>query len=323
MDRHEIDVTLRPGRLDEVDLLAALVTRSWNDAGLPQVFTADELAEEWDGVATDPATDARVAVVGGEPVGVTWVHHRPSGQRLERAEIFGEVEPASRGLGVGSALVEWAIGRATARLRERDETLPRTVFLGALDTRTDVRALAEANAMTPRRWFEDLIRPLEPALRVPATDGVVIADWDPSRMDEVRIVRNGAFADHWGATENSPEAWAAYVGSTTTRTDLGALALDRTTGSVLGYLVGARYPWDDELTGRREGWIQHLGVSRSHRGRGIASALIADATRRFADDGLTHAALGVDAASPTGASRLYRSHGFETLRTIVLFGLDV
>ena len=88
-------------------------------------------------------------------------------------------------------------------------------------------------------------------------------------------------------------------------------------------MCNARYEADDEVTGRRDGWIMTLGTLAEWRGRGVASALISASLDAFAAAGLTHAALGVDSSSPTGAARLYRSLGFETAARSVMYHLDV
>ena len=101
------------------------------------------------------------------------------------------------------------------------------------------------------------------------------------------------------------------------RPDLSRIARDSTTGEIVAFLVTRRYPADDEINGGRQAWINTLGTLRSHRGRGIATALMIDALHRYRDHGMTHAMIGVDADNPTGAHRLYRSLGFtDHFRTV-------
>jgi ribosomal protein S18 acetylase RimI-like enzyme len=52
-----------------------------------------------------------------------------------------------------------------------------------------------------------------------------------------------------------------------------------------------------------------LGVRRRWRGRGYGRALLLHTFREFRRRGMTRATLGVDAANPTGATRLYESVG--------------
>jgi ribosomal protein S18 acetylase RimI-like enzyme len=57
------------------------------------------------------------------------------------------------------------------------------------------------------------------------------------------------------------------------------------------------------------GWVRNLGVRRGWRGRGLARALLQHAFGAFYARGCTTIGLGVDAQSPTGATRLYQRAG--------------
>ena len=77
------------------------------------------------------------------------------------------------------------------------------------------------------------------------------------------------------------------------------------------------------MTGRRDGWIMGVGVLRSHRGRGIASALIAASLAAFRVAGFTHSALDVDRDNPTGAYTLYERLGYRTMTRTIVRQLEV
>lgn len=106
-----------------------------------------------------------------------------------------------------------------------------------------------------------------------------------------------------------------------TRLDVSVMAFAG--AELVGISLNDHYPDDEEVTGRRDGWIQSIGVLRSWRGRGVASALIAASLRAFADAGFTHAMLGVDTDSPSAAPRLYRRLGFATVHRSVTFEREV
>ena len=57
------------------------------------------------------------------------------------------------------------------------------------------------------------------------------------------------------------------------------------------------------------GYVGALGVRRSWRGKGYGRALLQHSFREFHRRGQRRVSLGVDAASPTGATRLYESVG--------------
>ena len=83
-----------------------------------------------------------------------------------------------------------------------------------------------------------------------------------------------------------------------------------------GYERSTHY-W--EARGRTEAWIDGIGTIESHRGRGIASALITMAMRAFRDDGMQYAILGVDSENETGANSVYERLGFEAERRSISF----
>jgi mycothiol synthase len=59
-------------------------------------------------------------------------------------------------------------------------------------------------------------------------------------------------------------------------------------------------------------YVATLGVRRAWRGRGLAKALLQHTFTRSVGAGFRRVTLGVDAASPTGATALYRSVGMTT-----------
>jgi ribosomal protein S18 acetylase RimI-like enzyme len=75
-------------------------------------------------------------------------------------------------------------------------------------------------------------------------------------------------------------------------------------GQIIGYAMGSNSYASDDC-----GYVASIGVIREHRGHGVARALL---MARMADDverGFISTILHVDAASATGAARLYESVG--------------
>ena len=67
------------------------------------------------------------------------------------------------------------------------------------------------------------------------------------------------------------------------------------------------------------GFIEVLGVCRSWRRQGIALALLHHCFREFQARGQKRVGLGVDAASLTGATRLYEKAGMTASRQFNVF----
>jgi len=293
-----------PGLVDEV---TELLDRADRPDRLPEVTgrgqLVDMLSEPW----FRPEDDARVVVLDGAVVGWGRIWHQPAGEGTERVVVFGAIDPARRGRGLGSALLEWQVDRASAVLAGR----PGTIRLDVYDWQADVRRLAERTGFRPVRTFEDLVRPLDPLLRAPAPEGVQVVPWDRRRDEETRRVRNVAFGDHWGSPPVPAESWTAGLEGSDTRLDLSFLALSD--ARVLGYLLAEHSEGAEAVTGRREGWIASIGVLPAGRRRGVATALIAASLEAFAAAGFTHAALRVGTENESGAARLYRTLGFRPL----------
>jgi mycothiol synthase len=314
---------LRPVTLEQVDELCALANRTEQFEGIPRVLTVDELREDLEAPHVDVSADTRAAYVDGELAGWAWIWNPPSEVRLERAYLLGEVDPAHRGQGVGRALLAWSLGRAEERLRARDHDLPRYVRVDAYDFLDANHRLYARMGFEPIRWFEELVRPLEDLPAVVVPEGLELRPWPDDREEELRIVHNEAFADHWGSAPIGPPEWHAATTGHGARTDLSFVAVDEDTDRVVAICLNHAYPEDDELTGRREAWIDSLGTVRDWRRRGAASALIASSLAAFAAERFTHALLGVDSDNPTGAAHLYRALGFERQRRSVTHQIEI
>ena len=115
-------------------------------------------------------------------------------------------------------------------------------------------------------------------------------------------------ADHWGSQPIEPHIWASFNAAEFFEPDTSWVAYDGSTP--VSYVTTAKYPHDFADRGRTEAWIEGVGTLRSHRGRGIASALVTMAIRGFRDQGLQFACLGVDSENPTGANQIYERLGF-------------
>jgi ribosomal protein S18 acetylase RimI-like enzyme len=103
--------------------------------------------------------------------------------------------------------------------------------------------------------------------------------------------------------------------------DLSFLAL--CDGQVVGLSLNAHYPEDEELLGRRDGWVESLGVVKEWRRKGVATALLKASFNAFVDAGFTHAVLGVDTESPTDALKLYTGLGFEPTHRSITSELEI
>ena len=293
----------------DLPAIGDLVTAAFAHDGVPRTTEIEELAEELDDDAVVYATDTRVVEIDGRLVGYAYTLHLPSELREERCYVFGEVHPEFRRRGVGTALMEWALPRAEAQLRSSGRSLPTYIRTDRYDYIEGAHALFARMGMQPVRYMEELLRPLQDLPPLRDVHGARIVPWPADRDEEIRTEKNIAFADHWGSTPTTPHHWEHLVRGYGARPDLSFIAVDEQ-DRVVAHCMNHRYPSDDPITGRSDGWIDNLGTLPEWRGKGIASALVTHSLHAFAAAGFTHASIGVDSENPSGAAELYRRLGF-------------
>ena len=112
-----------------------------------------------------------------------------------------------------------------------------------------------------------------------------------------------------GYAQPTPFAtWAARM-----LADLPLCFVARDGDSIAGGVYGQR------VVAEQVGIVQHLGVRREWRSRGIGRALLERALQEFAAHGIHRVTLDVDAASQTGADRLYAACGMRTTGTRYIY----
>lgn len=291
-----------------------------------EVYGPDDLDDEWDSVWSDPDRNALFGWVGSDLVAFGWLRVNAGGRAHHRIECWGGVHPAWRARGIGRELLARQLDRAKAIAPTLDASLPTRIDVEASAHRLDAIHLAQRLGFARRRMFFDVVRPLDDPLPdvSPLPPGIDLRPWDASLDEPVRLAHNEAFADHWGSEPRTPELWHQWsTGHRSFRPDLSFVCLAGR--EVAGYLLAGTFPLDWESTGRREGWVQTLGVRRAWRGRGLARALLRASLEamRAAPDALDTAILGVDAENLTGALRLYEGMGFRRHQELWLLCIDV
>jgi GNAT superfamily N-acetyltransferase len=257
-----------------------------------------EVEEYWARPGIDLERDTVVVLDAGVPVAYAEVY------RGERAE--GYVAPGHRGRGIGSALVEWWIGRAAEVGSDR---VGQTIE----DGDASARALLESFGCRPVHTAWIVRRELGPALppvpELPA--GYALRAMQPDEGPALHAVIEDAFSEwegrrpgqygDWAATAVASPRWEPWMGQVVTAGD---------------QLVGAAVL----RTLADEGWIDQIAVAAAHRGRGLGRALL---ERAF---GLFHGvrpAVGLATDSRTGALDLYLHVGMQVRRSFTRWSLDL
>ncbi len=319
------DLTWRRPTRDDLGAWARCVTDTEAVDRTGEIETEEMLSTCFDGIAHDP-NDAWFGFLDSGEIGAwTWPFCFGASHREIRVTLDGAVRPALRGRGLGSALLPIAEHHGTTIIARRASSadIPAWLEVQAYEHHDDRTALFDALGYRPLRYFDERRRDLSAPIDAPVViDGLHVTRFDFAFDDAVLHAHNEAFADHWGSSPWSEREWKTYgTGAPDFRSDLSFVALAG--GAVAGYAINAVHEHEWEALGHREGWIEELGVRRPWRGRGVATSLLNASMRAFADAELHFAALGVDAASPTGADRLYARVGFERVQGWTIFAKSV
>jgi mycothiol synthase len=252
-------------------------------------FSPADLEDEWSDL--DLEQNARVVRDGDRIVGYGALRERGE---LWRAE--GYVHPDALGRGIGKLI-------ATGLEKDAARRGARRIQNGVLEADSAARTLLESLGYGAVRVFRELRIELQAPPPAPEwPDGLRVVAFDAERDAlEFHAAHQQAFADHWDYTPRDFASWS--------KGHLGSERFDATLWCVVraGDEIAAGTICTADTYGG--GWVHELFTRRPWRKRGVGAALLGDSFRRFWERGEHSVGLGVDAASDTGAFRLYQRAG--------------
>ena len=295
----------------DIPEIVRVVNASSASEGVEEVWTVEGLTA-WLAHPSDqfdPARDAFVAELEGRVVGtgrIEWVDTRDG--RYREYRVFGTLDPALHGRGIGTALLATLEDRARALAATHPSERERLLAAFAAEGRP-AEALLRAAGYETARWFIDMVRPnldgiVEPSL----PDGLELRPVTPDQHETIWRANREAFRDHWGGADESLEQLQRILGDPDTDPSLWLIAWDG--DEVAGGVWNTIHPAENEAHGVRRGWLDSVFTRRPWRKRGLASALIGRSLTLLRERGMTSAILGVDVDNPTGALGLYEGAGF-------------
>jgi mycothiol synthase len=293
-------VILRPPSDDEFGAMLELMNAHQLAAFGEADVAADELRQWLTAPKVDVERDLRVLEDGGRLVGYADVDPNHDEPPLWWCDV--KVAPDADAAAVLTRLVAWLDERAGAgSLR---------VWTGVDDAR--VIDELERLGFEPHRHSYRMEIALDGEPAPPAwPDGITVRtvvddDHRPIHKSVVEVWQDTS--DPWDESFDEWKHWA--VADPSYDPSLWFLAFS-------GHeLVGFSLCRQDS-TDTNAGYVATLGVRRPWRRQGLGEALLRHSFAAFRDRGYTRATLGVDASSPTGATRLYERAGMRVYRTTV------
>jgi mycothiol synthase len=263
-------------------------------------FTAEHVADEWRRL--DIESDAwLVAAPDGRLAGYAILEEEGEG----RFRSDGYVHPELRGLGAGGMLVDLAEERA----RERGASSVQNTILA---TDEAAAAVLEHRGYRPTRHFYRMAVELGKSPPEPAwPDGIRAEPFDPTDAVAVHEAIEEAWQDHWDHRPRPFELFRERI-LEGPRYDASLWTVARAGDEIAGCTIC-------EADYYEMGWVRSLSVRRPWRRVGLGMALLLNAFRQFHERGERRVGLGVDAESPTGATRLYERAGMTVVEQLTIY----
>jgi mycothiol synthase len=293
----------RPVRDEDAEPVAAFANEECEALIDARVYSATGLLQTWTAPTTDRERD--VAVVEGPAGELCAFLGIGADPPYTEVSVLGIVALPCHGRGIGAALV--AEGEQRARRVFELVDANRRVVLHA-DTLVDVPQASSLMTACGYRevrrfWLMRIDFDGEPAAPR-AVPGIEVRTLRPDDARPVFEVDREAFADHWGAGEQTYEDFRHYV-MAGPMFDPALCHVAWSGDEVAGFMTAIEESEEDAS----RGYAQVLGVRRAYRRRGIGEALVRQTFRALYARGKAGCDLHVDAQSETGATRIYERVG--------------
>ncbi len=284
---------MRAPRADEVAVVADLIAATDIAAFGAVNSTVEGLAADWDDL--DLGRDAWVVVA---PDGALAGYGAVDAEAPVQIETDAYVHPAQTGRGVGTCLVRVTEERARDHLPTAPAAARVVIHNSIYATNDAANELLHREGYVPVRSFWHMIGDLETPPPAPAWPTGIRVRAGVRGEDERLFYRvwDEAWHDHWGHVPTTFETWAPRPDYDPS---LWFVAFD---GDEPAGVAICRYHLE-------MGKVRALAVRRPWRRRGLGAALLRHAFAEFYRRGTRRVTLDVDAASPTGATRLYERAG--------------
>jgi mycothiol synthase len=221
------------------------------------------------------------------------------------------VHPDWQGRGIGRRLLAWQEARAQSHPAAAEAGRPLVFGTWASERNVRKGRLFSRAGYEPVRHFFEMLRPTLDHIHVAdLPDGLEMRPVSRDRGSQKQLwdADVEAFKDHWGGFDASDAAFEAMLTEPDHDPDLWVVAWDG--DEIAGGVTNAINTAENDVFGRKRGWLETVFVRAPWRRRGLGAALVAGALVRLREAGMTEAMLGVDSDNASGALGLYERAGF-------------
>jgi mycothiol synthase len=217
-----------------------------------------------------------------------------------RGLIVGQVHPAYRRRGLGTFLMRWSIAQARTLLAACPAERSHVLCI-ATEALTEASIQLYARYGFAQQFGETVMRRSldAPLPDRPLPHDITIETWTPLLAGQFFEAYQVSFRDRPGFPAWSAKEWIEWVAGDDTFLPELSLLVSRDEQPI-GFIVCC------------EEWIVQVGVRPEERRHGLASALVAEALRRFRAAGGEQVFLDVNVNNPA-AERVYARLGFEVV----------
>lgn len=297
-----------------VDLIRSYEILLLGECGL----TDEEFETEWRRPGFELERDSWVTLAPQDGQADLVVGYQDLFNRWEHALLQGDgyVRPGYWGLGIGT--VQLRLAEQRARLHAHHAPPGKAVLVrnGVPGADQPACQLHENEGyQAVRRFYQMGIHLHAPPPEPVWPEGLQVRAFVSGQDDQRAFAAlEEAFRDHWSYTPWNFEIWRERnAAESELESSLSTLAFED--GQVAG---GAMCAFREG-----HGWVSQLAVRRPWRRQGLGLALLRHSFDLFYRRGIREVRLGVDAANPTGATRLYEKAGMDVVFEAVMYEKEI
>jgi mycothiol synthase len=269
-------------------------------------------------VNCDPYTDMIFAEMNREVIGFGRVWWILKSDGMRSYMHFTLLLPEWRSKGIRRAMLLHNERRLRKIAQDHPKDMLRVFETWAADSETDWDSLVTTHGYKPVRYLFEMVRPhLGDIPDMPMPEGLEVRPAKPEHYRKIWDAAGEAFQDHWGATEWRDEWFQVWQEKPIFNPKLWQVAWDG--DEVAGMILNFIHEEENKEFNRKRGYTEEISVRRPWRKRGLARALLARSLKVLRYNGMTEAALTVDAENITGALGLYESMGFQTVKRLTIY----